>query len=170
MPKVFITGQSGSGKTTVLRELARRGYTTYNTDDLPGITQLELQETGEPVAWPNGYIDWNKYSWNWQDSELRKLLDQDDTVFIGAVVGNQAEYYHLFDYLFALTVNDAELRRRRLNRNERRHNDGDKNIEESVARNRENTAAFIAAGALPIASDRPVSAVVDDILAVIAED
>jgi len=169
MPKVFITGQSGSGKTTVLTELERRGYTTYNTDDILGVTRLELQETGKPVAWPKGYVDWTKYTWNWQDSELRKLLDQESTLFVGAVVGNQANYYHLFDYLFVLTIDDNELRKRRLNRNEHRYNDGHKNVEESVTRNRENTAAFIAAGAIPIAANRPVSEVADEILTIISK-
>jgi predicted ATPase len=32
MSRVLITGMSGVGKTTVLRELSRRGYRTIDTD------------------------------------------------------------------------------------------------------------------------------------------
>lgn len=57
MGKYLITGVAGSGKTSILRELARRGFTTYNSDHLPEVTRLE-NKAEQPVAWPERPVDW----------------------------------------------------------------------------------------------------------------
>ena len=48
---VLITGSSGTGKSTVIKELKRRGYTAIDGDEEPGLSRLEIQETGEPTDW-----------------------------------------------------------------------------------------------------------------------
>ena len=58
MPRVLVTGMSGTGKSTVLAELARRGIRTVDTDDGgwsvevpdpdgPGLMQLWREESME---------------------------------------------------------------------------------------------------------------------------
>jgi dephospho-CoA kinase len=54
MSKFLITGRQGSGKTTVIKQLQKLGYTAYNTDDLPDVTKLQDKETGETIEWPEG--------------------------------------------------------------------------------------------------------------------
>ena len=44
--RILLTGMSGTGKTTALAELARRGFRTVETDD-PG--WKELRDDGEPI-------------------------------------------------------------------------------------------------------------------------
>ena len=102
--KVFITGTSGVGKTTLIDELARRSYVAFNTDDIPGATRLEIKATGQAVEWPTGYVDWQKYAWNWQDAKLKELLSSADLVFIGAIVGNWTVYASLFDKIFVFLL------------------------------------------------------------------
>ena len=46
---VLVTGTSGTGKSTVLGELARRGHRALDTDDFGWIVQLELPVGPEPV-------------------------------------------------------------------------------------------------------------------------
>ena len=51
MGKYFITGREGSGKITVIKVLQGRGFTAYNTDDLPETTKLQNKETGKVIPW-----------------------------------------------------------------------------------------------------------------------
>lgn len=162
--KVLITGTSGSGKTTILKELKRRGYATYNTDDMPGLTRLEVKNTKEAADWPAGLIDWSYYAWNWQDKAIRSLLNTDETIFVGAVTGNQKQYYPLFDLIIALTVSDEELYRRRMTREEKRNNDDEQNVTSAIKKNQEKIVAFKRDGAILVANDREVAKVVDEIL------
>lgn len=112
MGTYMITGRQGSGKTTVIKLLQQRGFTAYNTDDLPDVTKLQNTTTGEVIAWPDGPVDWATYAWNWQKPQLLQLLAGDTTVFIGGVVSNQKDFYDLFDTVFVITVSENTLRAR----------------------------------------------------------
>jgi broad-specificity NMP kinase len=49
--KVLVTGQAGSGKSSVAAELSRRGFAAYDTDAMPDVTGFDSLETGEPASW-----------------------------------------------------------------------------------------------------------------------
>ena len=112
MGKFFITGRQGSGKTTVIKYLQKLGYTAYNTDDLPDTTRLQNKKSGKTIDWPEGPVDWTTYAWNWQKPAIERLLQSNDTVFLGAVVSNQSEFYSMFDKIFVISVSSETLRRR----------------------------------------------------------
>jgi len=48
MPRVLITGMSGTGKSSALAELARRGHSVVDTDEEGWIIELETPEGPEP--------------------------------------------------------------------------------------------------------------------------
>ena len=162
MGKYLITGRPGSGKTTVIQELQQRGYQAFNTDDMPEVTQLEEQATGKAVPWPDGVVDWKKYTWNWQEDGLRKLLDLEGDVFIGAIVGNQKEFYSLFDKIFALTIS-AETLRQRLDSHAHQRTTTEK--DQAIAVHNQKQARFREQRLVLIPADGPVNEVVDSILA-----
>jgi predicted ATPase len=162
MGKYLITGRPGSGKTAVIQELQRRGYQAFNTDDMSEVTQLEEQATGKVVPWPDGPVDWNKYIWNWQEDGLRKLLNLEGDVFIGAIVGNQREFYPPFDKIFALTITTETLRQR-LDSHAHRRTTAEK--DKAIAVHDQKQARFEEQGLILVPADGPVNEVVDDILA-----
>ncbi|MEI6864378.1 MAG: AAA family ATPase [Candidatus Adlerbacteria bacterium] len=163
MGKYFITGRQGSGKTTVIKLLQERGFTAYNTDDLPEATKLQDKETGEVIVWPEGKVDWAKYAWNWQRPEIERLLASDETVFLGAIVSNQADFYPLFDKVFVITVDSDTLRQRlEAHEHESHHLPGE--IERMLVDHESKQEKFIKAGAEPISGGRPPEEIVDDIL------
>jgi shikimate kinase len=88
--RVLLTGMSGSGKTTVLDELRRRGLHTVDTD----------------------YDGWVLPDGTWNESRMRQpLLDHRDLVVSGTVE-NQAQFYNRFSHVVLLSVPIDILMRR----------------------------------------------------------
>jgi dephospho-CoA kinase len=162
--KVFITASSGVGKSTVIDELKIRGYTAYDADDRKlNLTRLEVKETGEPVDWPNGFVDWHYYSWNANEERLQELLENDKTVFLCGFLGNQEKLYHYFDKLVALTIDQEEHKRRLLSRPKREVGDDDQNNQRRIEKYSEHMAKFIATGFTIIDNSGPIAQTVDQI-------
>lgn len=118
MSKYLIAGSPGSGKSTVIRELCKRGATAYDTDSYPGATLLEDKQ-GKHVDFPAGFIDWDLYNWNWQERVILELLESDKTVFLGGVAFNTAQFYSHFDKIFILTLDLETLKSRILKRTDK---------------------------------------------------
>ena len=163
MGKHFITGRKGSGKTSVIKALQERGFTAYNTDDLPEATKLQNKETGEVVPWPESGVDWSKYVWNWQKPEIEKLLASDETVFMGAVVSNQSDFYHMFDKVFVITV-DTDTLRQRLEQHEHASHHAPGEIERILSDHDAKQQRMIKEGMEVVSGARPTEEIVKDIL------
>ncbi|MHC9294522.1 AAA family ATPase [Mycobacterium sp. LTG2003] len=84
---MLITGMSGVGKSTVLTELARRGYETVDTDYGDWIHVVD----GEPL-WREPYID--------------ALLGRprNGPLFVQGTVANQADFYPRFAAVVLLSA------------------------------------------------------------------
>ena len=163
MSKYLITGRQGSGKTTVIKQLQKLGYTAYNTDDLPNLTKLQDRETGETIEWPDGKVDWSRYAWNWQKPEIEKLLASDEIVFIGAVVSNQVDFYPMFDKVFVITVSVNTLKTRlETHEHSSHHLPGE--IDRITNDHEKKQASFINEGAEPISGERPPKEIANNIL------
>jgi broad-specificity NMP kinase len=162
--KYFITGVPGVGKSAAIEELDKRGYHAFNTDLLEEVSIMQDKE-GNKAALLSHPIDWSRYSWNWQENALRKLLGGYDTVFVGAVVSNQQKFYYLFDKIFVLCADSETLMHRLLSR---RDNDYGKDPKErsDIIKNHKSLEAKMLSGEnrIRIDSTQPLTKVVDDIL------
>ena len=161
MGKYLITGRQGSGKTTVIKQLQKLGYTAYNADDLPDVTKLQNKETNETIDWPEGKVDWSRYAWNWRKPEIEKLLASDEIVFIGAVVSNQVDFYPMFDKVFVITVSVDTLKTR-LESHE--HSSHHLLIDRITKDHVKKQASFINEGGEPISGERPPEEIANNIL------
>ena len=163
MSKYLITGRQGSGKTTVIKQLQKLGYTAYNTDDLPDVTNLQDIETGETIEWPDGKVDWSRYAWNWRKPEIEKLLASDEIVFIGAVVSNQQDFYSMFDKVFVLTVSSNTLKTRlETHEHSSHHLSGE--IDRITNDHENKQTSFINEGAEPISGEGTPAEIANSIL------
>ena len=92
--KVLVTGMSGTGKSSALAELGRRGYRVVYTDD-PGWTEW--------VAAPE---EVGGGEWLWVDDRVTELLDRDQggTLFVQGCVRNQGRFYDRFDAVVLLSA------------------------------------------------------------------
>lgn len=109
--KYLITGNAGTGKSTVIEKLHELGHYAYDTDNLPKVTRYLDKETGELVDKP-GVEGFGRYASQWQEEPLEQLLNSAGTVFVGGSVSNGSRFYHLFDTVFGLLVDDEALTHR----------------------------------------------------------
>ncbi len=88
---VLVTGMSGTGKSTALAELARRGHRTVDTDDPGWIIDVETPDGPEPM---------------WDLDRIRGLLDGHVSgwLFVAGCVANQGAVYDRFDAVVLLSA------------------------------------------------------------------
>ena len=80
---------SGTGKSTALDELSRRGFRVVDTDE-PGWTVWDEQD--------GGYV--------WREDRIGEVLTIDDgpTLFISGTVSNQGRFYPHYDAVVLLSA------------------------------------------------------------------
>src|SRR5215210_4526476 len=98
MRKVLVTGMSGTGKSTALTELERRGFQVVETDDPPWSEWSDAD---------GGYV--------WREDLVGALLDREDgpALYVSGTVSNQSRFYPQFDAIVLLSA-PAEVLLRRL--------------------------------------------------------
>jgi dephospho-CoA kinase len=105
--RVLITGMSGTGKSTVIAELARRGYRAIDLDS-PEFSQLVPAADGE-LTGVGGGMDWV-----WNVPKVAALLDSagDDSLFVSGCSPNQGAFSDRFDRIILLTAPSGIVRER----------------------------------------------------------
>lgn len=85
MAKVLVTGMSGTGKSTALAELGRRGFLVVDTDS------REWSEWATPA-------DGAEAEWVWRENRIAELLasEQDGTLYVSGCRSNQGKFYDRF--------------------------------------------------------------------------
>src|SRR5262249_37857794 len=114
---IYVTGISGSGKTTVQAELTRRGYTAFDTDE-DEIAQWTHKVNGaitpllaDAHRTPEFLL---ANEWRAEPEPVRLLANESAgrTAFLCGHVGNEDEVWSYFDNVFQLSIDEATLRRR----------------------------------------------------------
>jgi dephospho-CoA kinase len=88
---------SGTGKSSALAELARRGYRVVDTDE-PG--WREYRKCAEPSD------ELHRGEWLWVEERITQLLDSDASrsLFVQGCVRNQSKFYDRFDAVVLLSA------------------------------------------------------------------
>lgn len=100
--KVLITGMSGTGKTTIVRDLSSRGYTAVDLD-------------GDAYAAPDPDDPDNEVKpgqdWVWREDRVRALLSghHDGPLFVSGCASNMTRFIARFDLIVLLTAPDAVI-------------------------------------------------------------
>ncbi|MFK4790528.1 AAA family ATPase [Microbacterium sp. ZW T5_56] len=80
--RILITGMSGTGKSTVLTQLAERGHHTVDTD----------------------YDGWVLSDGKWDEARMARLLASARAVVVSGTVENQGRFYDRFDAVVLLSA------------------------------------------------------------------
>jgi dephospho-CoA kinase len=97
MSRVMVTGMSGTGKSSALAELGRRGYRVVDTDDTGW---REYREDAEPPD------ELHRGEWVWVEEKIAALLDSvdDRPLVVAGCVRNQPKFYDRFDAIVLLSA------------------------------------------------------------------
>jgi len=93
---------SGTGKSTVITELAARGYKAVDTDYDGWSELVEIPEkSGHHASGLGGRQDWL-----WREDRIARLLSTEDAdvLFISGGATNQVKFYGHFDHIVLLTA------------------------------------------------------------------
>jgi shikimate kinase len=90
---------SGTGKSTVIKELAARGYKAVDTD-YDGLSELVDVPDDQPTGLDPGQ------DWVWREDRIQNLLSTDDVdvLFLSGCSPNQGKFYPQFDHIVLLTA------------------------------------------------------------------
>jgi thymidylate kinase len=94
MTRVLVTGISGTGKSSALAQLGRRGYRVVDTDE-PGWNE-----------WVESPREVGGGEWLWVEDRISRLLSStgDETLFVQGCVRNQVKFYDRFDAVVLLSA------------------------------------------------------------------
>lgn len=97
--RVLITGTSGTGKSSVIQELAARGHQAVDAD-LDGLSEVIESAPDELTGLGDGR------DWVWVEDRIHEVLARDDVdlLFLGGCSPNQGGFYHRFDHVVLLTA------------------------------------------------------------------
>jgi shikimate kinase len=87
--KILVTGMSGTGKSSALAELAKRGFDVVDTDH-------------------GGFTEWSDSAdgYVWDEDRIAELLAREDgsTLYVSGTVSNQGRFYPRFDAVVLLSA------------------------------------------------------------------
>jgi len=91
---------SGTGKSTVIKELAARGYKAVDTD-YNGLSELVSIPASSDRSGLGAEQDWI-----WREDRIADLLSTEDAeaLFLSGTASNQAKFYGRFDHIVLLTA------------------------------------------------------------------
>lgn len=173
MTAFLVTGNPGSGKSTIARELARRGLSSLDPDYDPELSYWE-DEAGSKVlledAPPSPDEGWlRSHRWVWSRPRLEEILaEQDGPLFVCGIALNLDEVLDLFDGVYLLRIDDA-TQEARLEAHDARNPPGRSKAGREEIRSGRPVfeAQLLALGATPIDGSGSPSSVVDQLLSTI---
>ena len=102
MKRILLTGMSGTGKSTVINELAARGYKAVDADCDEFSEWVEVISDSGPFG-PPVEVD---RDWVWREDRIQELLSTEDTdvLFLSGCAENMRKFLPQFDHVILLSA------------------------------------------------------------------
>ncbi len=119
MPLIYLTGLSGTGKSTILRELAKLGYTVHGVDE-ESYADWVHRSTGIIEKYPSDadtesdiHSWYSSHRWVLSPARILALREEADSrespIILAGVAEGEQEIWDAFHLVFALCADDATL-------------------------------------------------------------
>lgn len=167
MKRFYITGVSGTGKSTTGEALQKRGFHVIDIDDhVYNLCKWVHKNTGE-IAQTHSSTD-NQFFKNHKricDREkLIELMNDKQIVFVVGLTDNQSEILDLFDKIFLLSCDENTLIHRIVNRTNNffgKHESEQKMI---LMGYKKYEKEMLDLGAISITTNKPLNEIVEEII------
>lgn len=172
MSLYYITGVSGSGKSSILQELRRQGYEAYGVDEDVYADWVDRQ-TGKvevlPQNEPNFDIhEWfSKHGWHLNVDKVRQLKTEsgkkNTPVFLCGAAEDDDKAWDAFDAVFALHLEESAIRQRILERTGNDYGKKPEEMENILKWHRRSEKTYHDLGAIFIDASQPLSTIVSEL-------
>jgi len=100
--RILITGMSGTGKSTVISELAARRYKAVDADSDEFSEWVEISGDTGTLGSPA----WGARDWMWREDRVQGLLSTEDTdvLFVSGCAANMRKFLPQFDHVVLLSA------------------------------------------------------------------
>lgn len=173
MPLVWVTGNSGVGKSTVCELLKSLGELAFDAD-WEGYSHWADRASGQVVAdppypVPAGWLE--RFAWRISRAEVQALAARvhDTTAFLCGSAENEVDVRDLFDLVVCLVVDNETLRDRLQARTTNAFGQHPEELAAALGSNDSAESACRRLGATIIDSRRPAAEVASAILAAAAK-
>ncbi len=164
----YITGISGTGKSTIGEALRKRGLLVYDLDAIPGLCYWKNKETGIEAKYNTGVgKEWlEAHEWLCDTNKLKEILKGNlgtDVIVVG-IASNQKEFLNYFSKIFLLYCSEETFINRLKTRDEGNGFAKDESEQEHVLSwYKEFEDGLRMLGAIPIDTEQSVDKVVSEI-------
>lgn len=176
MPLIYITGNSGAGKSSIRKELLRRGYEAHDTDD-DGITTWQHKTTDKVVERPEDENsrtkDWyEQHEWRMSRQRVEEFAvrAKNKLIFLCGSPSNADDMLDLYDKVICLVVDEDTLKSRIVGRTDHDFGKAPDELESILGWHESFQNRYKDYGAVMIDATQPIEKVVEDILSGIKED
>ncbi len=151
----YITGPTGSGKSTICSELQRMGYTAYDTDN-DGFRKIEKIKGRELKVLDLELIKQLKYRHN------------NEVAYVCGTSPNDLDAVDYFDNIFLLNINKEEQKKRIKNRTNSKYGKEDYQLANALRWRQVQIKKYQKAGAVVIDSTQPIETIINSIIGYIS--
>lgn len=102
MKRILVTGMAGTGKSTVVAELAARGYWAVDADGDEYSEWVEVTDDSGTLGTP---VEANR-DWVWREDRVQALLANEDgeILFLSGCAANMGKFLPQFDHVVLLSA------------------------------------------------------------------
>jgi dephospho-CoA kinase len=170
MSLIYITGLSGSGKSTVCNEIKRMGFEAHDADG-EGINNwykissgeiASREETDKPHT-----DDWyKKYSWQTSEKKIKELAlrAKNKLIFVCGTSANEYKVWHIFDKTICLVVNKETIKKRLKTRTTNDFGKDKMELKMILDWNKTYPGDYLKMGAITVNANQSLDEVLDSIL------
>jgi shikimate kinase len=176
MPLIYITGPTGSGKSTICKELRKLGYDTYDTDEKGNRFWIN-KKTSQPVEPYKIYrhgSNWHSehrvgLSPDWIKQLKSTATEENKVIFICGINDNDLEFVDSYDKIILLNIDETTQKSRIIGRSNSRYCKEPKQLAAAIKCRQAQIDKYRRAGASEIDGKIGSKEIVEKILSVTRE-